>query len=114
MTRGRAKWMDQASFWVVDVAGPPRKLRRPTMASPQPGEMLPLATFHGFIRRMSDQCTRKIEPIKLPPPVVQLTYNCAVSIARCSSDGRAKNTAGEERVGWCAGCNILAALLRPY
>jgi hypothetical protein len=54
MTRERAKWMDQASFWAVDVAGPLKKLCRPPKASPEPGRMIAFATFQGFIRGMSD------------------------------------------------------------
>jgi predicted O-methyltransferase YrrM len=53
MTRERAKWMDQASFWAVDVAGPPRKLYRPTMASPQPGRMIVFAPVLELIWGMS-------------------------------------------------------------
>jgi hypothetical protein len=50
MTRERAKSMDQRSFWMVDAAGAPRKLRRPPMASPEPSRMLAFAPFQGFIR----------------------------------------------------------------
>ena len=53
MTRERAKSMDQRSFWMVDAAGAPGKLRRPPMASPEPGRMLAFAPFQGFIRGMS-------------------------------------------------------------
>ena len=45
--------MDQSSFWTVDATGPPRKLCRPTMASPEPGGMLRFLRFQGFIRGMS-------------------------------------------------------------
>ena len=53
MTRERAESMDQAPFWAVDVAGPPRQLCRPTMASPESGRMLRFPRFQGFIRGMS-------------------------------------------------------------
>ena len=52
MTRERAKSMDQRSFWTVDAAGAPGKLRGPPMASPEPGRMLAFAPFRGFIRGM--------------------------------------------------------------
>ena len=53
MARKRTESMGQASFWTVDMAGPPGKLGRPTMASPEPDGMLSFATFHGFIWGMS-------------------------------------------------------------
>ena len=53
MASKRAESTDQASFWAVDPAGPPGKLCRPTMASPQPGRMIGFAPFQGFIRGMS-------------------------------------------------------------
>ena len=53
MTRQRAESMDQASSWAVDVAGPPRKLCRSTMATLQPGKLIGFAPFQGVIRGMS-------------------------------------------------------------
>ena len=53
MTRERAKSMDQTSFWTLGTAEAPGKLRRPPMASPEPGRMLAFAPFQGFIRGMS-------------------------------------------------------------
>ena len=50
MTRERAKSMDQRSFWTVDAAGAPGKLRR---ASPEPGRMLAFSPFQRLIRGMS-------------------------------------------------------------
>ena len=43
MTRERAKWMDQTSFWTSDTAAAPGKLRGPPMASREPGRMLAFA-----------------------------------------------------------------------
>ena len=53
MTREKAKWMDQRSFWAVNAAGAPRKLRGSPMAFPEPGRMIAFAPFQGFIRGMS-------------------------------------------------------------
>ena len=53
MTRERAKWMDQTSFWTLDTAAAPGKLRGPPMASRESGRMLALAPFRGFIGGMS-------------------------------------------------------------
>lgn len=53
MARERAESMDQAPLWTVDAAGPPGKLCRQTMASPQPGGMLAFTPSHWFIWGMS-------------------------------------------------------------
>ena len=55
MASKRAESMDQASFWTVDTAGPPEKLCRSPMASPETGRMIGFAPFHGFIWGMSAQ-----------------------------------------------------------
>ena len=55
MTRERAKRMDQTSFWTLDPAAAPGKLRGPPMASREPGRMLAFAPFQGLIRGMSDE-----------------------------------------------------------
>lgn len=44
--------MGQTSFWTVDAAGAPGKLRRPPIVSSEPGRMLAFATFQGVIRGM--------------------------------------------------------------
>jgi hypothetical protein len=59
MTRERAKSMHQRSFWISGTAEAPGKLRRPPMASSEPGRMLAFAPFHGFIRGMSVQSAQK-------------------------------------------------------
>jgi hypothetical protein len=53
MTRERAGSTDQWSFWTVDAAGSPRKLRRSPIAFAEPGRMIAVAPFQGFIRGMS-------------------------------------------------------------
>jgi hypothetical protein len=54
MTGGKAqKSLDQRLFRTSDAAEAPGKLRRPPMASPEPGRMLAFAPFQGFIRGMS-------------------------------------------------------------
>ena len=63
MARERAKSMDQSSFWTVDATGPPRKLCRPTMASPEPGGMLRFLRFQGFIRGMSAKENKVLEKV---------------------------------------------------
>ena len=51
MARERAKSMDQRSFWTLDAAGAPGKLRPRWLT--EPGGMLAFAPFQGFIRGMS-------------------------------------------------------------
>ena len=53
MTRERAKWMDQASFWRSGTAEAPGKLCRPPMASPEPGRMLAFPPFQGHLGNVS-------------------------------------------------------------
>lgn len=55
MTRERAKSMDRAAFLTVGTADAQGKLRRPTVASPEPGKMIAFGMFHGFIWGMSDK-----------------------------------------------------------
>jgi hypothetical protein len=47
MTKERAKWMDQASFWTSGTAEASGKLCRSSMASSEPGRMLASASFQG-------------------------------------------------------------------
>lgn len=49
----RTELMSQASFWTVDMAGPPGKLGRPTMASSQTGGMLTFLMIPASISGMS-------------------------------------------------------------
>jgi hypothetical protein len=53
MTRERAKWMDQASFWTSGTAEATGKLCRPPMAFPEPGRMLAFVLFQGGFLGMS-------------------------------------------------------------
>jgi hypothetical protein len=53
----------------MDAAGAPGNLRRPTMASSEPGRMLAFAPFHGFIRGMS------VKHKQLAPPSEMLRGN---------------------------------------
>lgn len=55
MASKRTGLMGQASFWTVDMAGPPGKLSRPTMASSQTGGMLTLLMIPASIWGMSDR-----------------------------------------------------------
>ena len=64
MTREMAKWMDQTSFWTLDTAAAPGKLRGPPMASREPGRMLAFAPFRGFIRGMSALVSRAMYSLK--------------------------------------------------
>jgi hypothetical protein len=54
MTREKAKWMDQASFWTVDAAEAPGKLGQRLTVYSELGRMLPFPPFQGFIWEMSD------------------------------------------------------------
>jgi len=82
MASKRAESTDQASFWAVDPAGLPGKLRGPTTASPQPGGMLEFATFHGFIRGMSVKiATRDFRRTKLEEPIrIERRFDLAMSV----------------------------------
>ena len=53
MTRERAKSMDRAAFLTVGTADAQGKLRRPTVASPEPGKMIVFAPVLEFIWAMS-------------------------------------------------------------
>jgi hypothetical protein len=52
---GKGKSMDQRAFWVVNANAAPKDLRRPLMASPEPGRMIAFASFHEFMWGMSVQ-----------------------------------------------------------
>ena len=86
MTRERAKSMDQTSFWTSGTAEAPGKLRRPPMASPEPGRMLAFAPFQGIIRGMSSK--PKVGGSN-PSPGTILLRACA--LRRTSPDARARS-----------------------